>query len=298
MSETIGFVGTGSMGLPMARNLLAAGFGVRAYNRTAEKAQPLVERGAQIVGSPAETMEPGGIVITMLANDTAVEEVVTGQGGLLDRLGSGGIHVSMSTISPTTAQRLADLHVARGSVLVSAPVFGRPDAAAARKLWIAVAGPQSAKDRVQPILDALGQGVFDFGEQQHTANVVKVCGNFMLVAAMEAIAEACTLGEKNGIPRDALIGMLTQTVFTCQPYQSYGKAIAEQRYTPAGFKLSLGLKDVTVALQTAAEASMPMPLASLLHDRLITGVGKGRGDLDWSALALGVSEDAGTATRQ
>ena len=298
MSETIGFVGTGSMGLPMARNLLAAAFGVRAYNRTAEKAQPLVEQGARIVGSPAEAAEPGGIVITMLANDAAVEEVVTGQGGFLDRLGSDGVHLSMSTISPATAQWLADLHAAHGSIFVSAPVFGRPDAAAACKLWIAIAGPQSAKDRVRPVLNALGQGIFDFGEQQHAANVVKVCGNFMLVAAMEAMAEACTLGEKNGIARTELIGMLTQTIFTCPPYQNYGKAIAEQRYTPAGFKLSLGLKDVTLALQTAAEASMPMPLGSLLHDRLITSVAKGRGDMDWSALALGVSEDAGTATRQ
>lgn len=297
MSETIGFVGIGSMGLPMARNLLAAGFGVRAYNRTAEKAQPLAEQGARIASSPADVTEPGGIVITMLANDAAVEEVVMGQGGLLDRLGPGGIHLSTSTISPATAQRLADLHAAHGSTLVSAPVFGRPDAAAARKLWIAVAGPSAAKERVRPVLDALSQGVFDLGEQPRAANVIKVCGNFMLVAAMEAMAEACTLAEKNGIERSELIRMLTGTLFTCPPYQNYGKAIAAQSYTPAGFKLALGLKDVTLALQTAAESQMPMPLASLLHDRLVTGVAKGRGDMDWSALALGVSEDAGIAPK-
>lgn len=298
MSETIGFVGTGSMGLPMARNLLAAGFGLRVYNRTAEKAQPLSQHGAHIERTPEAVVEAGSIVVTMLANDAAVEEVVSGDGGFLDHLGAGGIHLSMGTIAPATTTRLAEQHRQRGSVLISAPVFGRPDAAAARKLWVAVAGPQAAKKRVRPILDALGQGVFDFGETPAAANVVKLCGNFLLVSAMEAMAEAFTLAEKNGVERTDVMAMLTQTLFTCGPYQNYGKAIAEQTYTPAGFKLALGLKDVTLALQTAADARMPMPLASLLHDRLMAGVARGRQDMDWSALALGVSDDAGLAPQQ
>jgi 3-hydroxyisobutyrate dehydrogenase-like beta-hydroxyacid dehydrogenase len=298
MSATIGFIGTGNMGLPMARNLLKAGFSPRVYNRTAEKARPLAEQGAQIVGSPAETVEPGGIVITMLANDAAVESVVMGEGGFLDHLGPSGIHLSMSTIAPATVLRLVALHEQRGSLLVSAPVFGRPEAAEARKLWIAEAGPRPAKERVRPVLEALGQGIFDFGETQGAANVVKLCGNFMLVAAMEAMAETSTLAEKNGVPRTDVMNMLTQTLFACGPYQNYGKAIAEERYTPAGFKLVLGLKDVTLALQTATDARMPMPLASLVHDRMMAGMAKGREDMDWSALALGVSEDAGLAPKQ
>ena len=293
MSESIGFIGLGNMGQPMARNLLKASFRLRVYNRDASKAAPLVAQGAQLVSHPGEVVEPGGIVITMVANDEAVESVVLGEEGFLKRLGPGGIHLSMSTISPATARKLADLHAKQGSMYVSAPVFGRPDAAAAQKLWICVSGPQAAKERVQPILNALGQGVFDFGEEPGAANVVKLAGNFLIVAAMEAMAEALTLAEKNGLDRSRVIDMFAQTSFACPIYQNYGKAIAQKRYTPAGFRLSLGFKDVGLVLQTADDVKMPLPFASLLHDRLIASIARGRGDMDWSALALAVSEDAG-----
>lgn len=293
MSESIGFIGVGNMGQPMARNLLKAGFRLRVYNRNASKAAPLVAQGAQQVSHPGDVVEPGGIVITMVANDDALESVVLGEEGFLKRLGPGGIHLSMSTISPATARKLADLHTKQGSMYVAAPVFGRPDAAAAQKLWICVSGPQAAKERVQPILNALGQGVFDFGEEPGAANVVKLAGNFLIVAAMEAMAEALTLAEKNGLDRSRVIDMLAQTSFACPIYQNYGTVIAQKRYTPAGFHLSLGFKDVGLVLQIADDVKMPMPFASLLHDRLIASIARGRGDMDWSALALAVSEDAG-----
>jgi len=233
------------------------------------------------------------MVITMVANDSALESVVSGENGLLERLGPGGIHLSMSTVSPATARQLAELHEKHGSSYVAAPVFGRPQAAAAQQLWIAVSGPPAAKERVQPLLHALGQGVFDFGEEPGAANVIKLSGNFLIASAMEAMAEALTLAEKNGIDRSKVIDMFGQTLFSCSIYQNYGKAIAEKRYMPAGFYLSLGLKDVSLVLQTADNAKMPMPLASLLHDRLMAGVARGREEMDWSALSLGVSEDAG-----
>lgn len=293
MSERVGFIGLGNMGQPMASNLLKAGFALRVYNRNASKTEPLVAQGAQRVAQPGDVVEPGGIVVTMVANDNALESVVIGEHGLLERLGPNGIHLSMSTVSPATARKLADLHAKHGSTYLAAPVFGRPDAAAAGKLFTCLSGSQAGKERVQPLLHALGQGVYDFGEDAGAANVIKLTGNFLIAAAMEAMAEAFTLAEKNGIERTKVIDMLGQTNFACPIYQNYGRIIAEERYTPAAFLLSLGLKDINLVLQTAESTQMPMPIASLLHDRFVASIAKGRGDMDWSALALGVSEDAG-----
>lgn len=293
MSEIIGFIGLGSMGLPMATNLTESGYKLRVYNRTAQKAQPLAQKGAEVANSPAEVVEPGGIVITSLANDQALEEVVLGENGILSKLGTDGIHLSMSTVSPATAQKLAQLHQQQGSHYLASPVFGRPDAVVARKLWICLSGNGAAKERVRPMLDKLGQGVFDFGEEAGSANVVKIAGNFLIISAIEAMAEAFTLAEKNGIDRTQIANLFAQTLFACPIYQNYGHAIAHQQYEPAGFKLSLGLKDVTLALQTARESQMPLPLASLLHDRLIAAVARGKGDIDWTGLALSISEESG-----
>jgi 3-hydroxyisobutyrate dehydrogenase-like beta-hydroxyacid dehydrogenase len=293
MSETIGFIGTGSMGEAMARHLLNAGFALRVYNRTPEKARPLAEQGAEIVSRPADVVAEGGIVITMVPNDAALDSVTSGDGGLLQRVGPGNVYLVMSTVAPATAERLTRLTAARGATYVAAPVFGRPTAAAAKQLWIIVAGPQAARERVRPVLEALGQGIFAVGDEPQLANVVKLCGNFLIVAALEAMAEAFTLAEKSGVPRETVYQVLTQTAFAYPLYQTYGRLIAEHHYSPAGFQLGLGLKDVTLALSAAAEAQMPMPLASLLHDRLTAQVAKGRQELDWSALALGAAEDAG-----
>lgn len=298
MSETIGFIGTGSMGEPMARNLLAAGYPLRVYNRSPEKTHPLADQGAHVVSRPVDVVEPGGIVVTMVSNDAALEAVTTGSGGVLERLGPGGIHLVTSTVAPATVAALAPLHAERGATYVAAPVFGRPDAAAAKKLWVIAAGPPQARNRVRPILEAIGQSVFDVGDDPQLANVIKLCGNFMIVSAMEAIAEAFTLAEKNGVPREIIYNVLTQTIFANPLYQNYGRAIAQHHYSPAGFQLALGLKDVSLALQTGAGSQTPMPLASLLRDRLTAQMAKGRQDLDWSALALGVSEDAGLAPEQ
>ena len=292
MKESIGFVGLGNMGEPMASNLLKAGYALRLYNRTPARAASLLAQGAKLVSRLSEVADPGGIVVTMLSDDRALEDVVGGS-GVLDRLGPGGIHLSMSTVSPATARKLAEDHQRHGVVYLAAPVFGRPEAAAARKLWICLSGPRAAKDRVQPMLSALGQAVFDFGEDPGAANVVKLSGNFLIASAIEAMAEAMTFAEKNGIDRARLIDMLAQTMFACPVYQTYGKVIAQEHYEPARFRLSLGLKDIDLVLQTAAASKTPMPLASMLHDRFISAMAKGREELDWAAFALGASEDAG-----
>lgn len=293
MSMEAGFIGLGSMGLPMATNVAAAGVKLRVYNRTASKAAPLIANGATLATSAGEAATVGGVVMTMLADDAAVESVVTGADGIAKRLGAGGIHISMSTIAPATARHLASYHAEHGSIYVAAPVFGRPDNAAARQLVVCTSGPAAAKERVRPLLDAMGRAVFDYGEESGAANVAKLTGNFLIAAALEAMAEAFTMAERNGVDRVKVAEMLGKTLFACPVYQRYGEMVAAKRHTPAGFALTLGLKDVELVLKTAGDARVPMPIAAVLRERLIAGIAHGRGEMDWSALALGALDDAG-----
>jgi len=293
MSESIGFVGLGNMGRAMAESLLKAGYRLHVYNRDGSKAQALIDQGAQQVMHPGEAVEPGGIVITMVADDAALESVTLGRDGILEHLGPEGIHISMSTVSPALARNMTSLHAQRGASYIAAPVFGRPEVASSQKLWICCAGASPARERVQTVLQAMGQGVLDFGEEPMFANVVKLFGNFLLASALEAMAEALTFVEKNGLDRKRVMDLLSQIMFPGTVYQNYGKMIAEKRYSPVGFEMRLALKDVNLVLDAAEQVDVPMPFASLVHNRLLAGVAKGRGTLDWSALAQLVDEDAG-----
>ena len=292
MSTEVGFIGLGAMGEPIAANLIAAGYKLRVYNRTASKADALVAAGATRVERPGDAAVTGGVVITMLADDAALEQVTLG-GGLAERLGRGGIHISMSTVAPATTRRLAEHHAAHGSIMIASPVFGRPDAAKAKRLWVLAAGPGAAKAAVRPLQEAIGQAIFDFGEEPAAANVAKLAGNFLIAANLEAMSEAFAMAEKQGVERTAVAEMLAKTLFACPIYQGYGKAIAEKRFTPVGFRMSLGLKDVELALRTAEEVTMGLPIASLVRDRFLASLAKGRADMDWSAIALSVLDDAG-----
>ena len=294
MSESIGFIGLGNMGLPIARNILRGGFMLKVFNRTASKASALAAEGAQVAASAAEVAKPGGIVATMLADDAALEEICAGGDSFVTRLGTNGIHISMSTISPATARKLAAHHAKFGVTYVAAPVFGRPEAAVAAKLFVCAAGPAAAKKRVEPILKSIGQEILDFGEEPGAANVVKLCGNFLVASTVETLAEMLILGEKNGVSKRAIAEMIGK--FSPLHY-GYATMMAEERFEPAGFRLVLGLKDINLILDTAAASVTPLPLASLLHDRWITSLAKGRGDLDWSAIALDVAENAGIKAR-
>lgn len=293
MNTEIGFVGLGAMGAPMAANLLAAGYKLRVYNRTASKAGALAALGATRVERAGDAAVEGGIAITMVADDAALESVTIGTGGLAERLGRGGIHVSMSTVAPATSRRLAAHHTACGNTYIAAPVFGRPEAAKAKRLWIATSGSAAQKAAVRPALEAMGQAIFDFGEDAGAANVAKLCGNFLIAANLEAMAEAFAMAEKQGVDRTAVADMLARTLFACPIYQGYGRAMAEKRFTPVGFRMPLGLKDVELALRTAAEVTMALPVASLVRDRMLASLARGREDMDWSAIALGVLDDAG-----
>ncbi len=293
MTQKIGFVGLGAMGLPMAANLLAAGYHLTVYNRTASKAEPLIAKGAHRADRAGDVAHPGGIVVSMLADDASVKSLVTGEDALAEHLAPDGIHISMSTVSPAATRELAAYHEMRGSVMVAAPVFGRPIQAQAKQMRICVSGPAGAKAKVRPIIDAMGQEVFDFGDNPGAANVVKLAGNFMIAAALEAMGEAVAMMRKSGVDPAAAIEMLTKTIFAAPVYQGYGPVIAHGVFTPAGFRLPLRLKDIDLVLQTAGAANVPMPAASLLRDRFISAIAKGRADLDWSAIALGATDDAG-----
>ena len=290
MAETVGFIGLGNMGEPIAENLRRAGYGLRVYNRTRTKMATLAEKGAVPVTNPADVAQSGGIVFTMLADDRALEEVCTAQPSFVEALGNGGIHVSLSTISPATARRLAEHHKKYGVTYLAAPVFGRPEAAAAAKLFVCVAGPALAKKTVEPVLKAIGQGTFDFGDDPGAANVVKLCGNFLVAATVAALAETLVLAEKNGISKKAVADMIGKF---SPLHQNYASIMAEGRFEPAGFRLALGLKDINLILDTAAASVTPLPLASVLHDRWLASMAKGRENLDWSAVILDVAEEAG-----
>lgn len=265
MSETIGFIGLGLLGLPVATNLLHAGYSLRVYNRTASKAAPLVERGASLASHPADVVTRGGVVVTLVWDDAALEEIV-GSEGFLERLGPGGVHISMSTVLPETARRLERLHAQHGCAYVEAPIFGRPEAAVARKLWIPMAGARPATERIRPLLDAMGaQSVFDFGEAVGAATTVKLVGNFLIVSAAHSFNEALSMAEKNGVDPKAVVEMLTTTLFAAPIYQNYGKMLVEK--TPV-FQSAIPLKDVGLFKRTAEQVESPTPISSHLYETL------------------------------
>jgi 3-hydroxyisobutyrate dehydrogenase-like beta-hydroxyacid dehydrogenase len=289
--ETVAFFGLGQMGQGMALRLLEHGYSLGVYNRTREKAAAAVEKGAELFDTPATAVGAAELLITMLSDDNAVTELVSEE--VLHALGPGSIHLSMSSISPAASQDLLSSHAAHGVQYLACPVFGRPDAARAGKLWLCLAGEEEAKSRVHPLLEVLGQGVFDFGNQPPAATVVKLAGNFLIASAIEAMAEAFSFVEKNGADPNQAHALLTQTLFACPIYQNYGKFILDQSYDPPGFNLTLGFKDIRLVRDTARKSELPMPLAGLLEDRFLRSLANGRGSMDWTAIAIDQRESAG-----
>ena len=216
-----------------------------------------------------------------------------GDGGALAALPRGAIHISMSTISPALSRRLSERHRASGQTYVAAPVFGRPEAAEAKKLWVVAAGPAPAIERCRPLFDAMGQGTIVAGEEPARSNVIKLAGNFLIAAAIEAMGEAFAFGRKHGIAPAELLDVVNGKLFRSPIYENYGKLIADERYEPAGFKLKYGLKDVRLTLAAAEEVAAPMPVASVIRDHYLSGVARGWQDIDWAALARIASADAG-----
>jgi 3-hydroxyisobutyrate dehydrogenase-like beta-hydroxyacid dehydrogenase len=281
----IGFIGLGNMGSAIARNLLKAGHTLTVYNRTRSRAEALQSQGGKIAATPGEAASGAEAVITMLTDDHAVEDVVFTPGNVLESLAAGAVHLSMSTISVTLSRRLAEAHRENQQHYLAAPVFGRPDAAAAAKLFVVAAGPDSQIERCRPIFDAIGQKTFTAGEEAAAANVIKLTGNFLITTVIESLAEAFALVRKHNIDPDAFLEILTGSLFTAPVYRTYGSLIAADRFEPGGFKMPLGLKDNRLLLAAAEEAAVPMPMASLVHDRFVAALAQGLGEADWAAIA-------------
>lgn len=288
----VGFIGIGRMGSGMAANLLKAGHEVTVYNRTAAKTEALVTQGAKAAASVAEACG-GEVAITMLSNDEAVESVVFRDGGIIDQLPAGGIHISSSTISVALSHLLTVEHEKAGQRFVAAPVFGRPEAAAAGKLFIVAAGEPAATKAAAPVFEAMGQKTFVVSDTPKAANLVKLSGNFLIASMIESLGEALTLVEKGGIDRQRYVDILTSTLFDAPVYRTYGGLLAGRAYEPAGFAAPLGHKDIRLALEAAEELRVPMPLASLLRDRFLTLLARGGDQLDWSAIGKLSDMDAG-----
>jgi hypothetical protein len=278
----VAFIGLGMMGSRIAGRLVGAGYRPRVWNRTPEEVDALVRLGARRAADARDAFS-GDVVFSMLADDDAVHAVID---GLLDGAPKGLVHVNMATISVPLARDLGVRHQARGLSYVAATVFGRPDLAAEGKLNIVVAGEPAVVDRIQPLFDVIGQRTWRIGVEPERANVVKLAGNVMLGAAVEAIAEASAFGRRHGIAPAELLDVLTNGVFSSPAYKTYGALIAQERYDPAGFRLSLLLKDVRLALAAADVAEVPMPLADVVHESLLDGLAHGDGDRDVAALAL------------
>jgi 3-hydroxyisobutyrate dehydrogenase-like beta-hydroxyacid dehydrogenase len=282
------------MGSAMAANLVKAGHDVTVFNRSPEKRRALLELGAHKADSVADACH-GQVTITMLADDTAVADVALAKHGIVETLAKGAIHLSMSTISVALSKRLSETHAHAGQRFVAAPVFGRPDAAAAAKLFIVAAGEPAAVEACKPLFDALGQKTFAISTEPTAANLVKLSGNFLLAAAIEALGEAIALVGKAGIDRSAYVDLLTSTIFPVPAYKTYGGLIAASRFHPAAFAAPLGFKDIRLALAAAENLRVPMPLGSLLHDRFLRLLAQGGDSLDWAAIGGLAAQDAGDA---
>ena len=292
----IAFIGLGRMGMGMARNLLRAGHTVAVFNRTREKAEALVPGGARVANSPADACRDAEAVMTMVSDDHAVEEIVFGNDGIASAMKNDCIHVSNSTISTALARRLTAEHARRNQGYLSVPVFGRPEHAESKNMVVVAAGPIELVDRCRPLFDAIGRQTFVIGTEPWQANVAKVCGNFMVISMIESIGEAYATLRKAGVAPEAFLEIIN-SLMASPILALYGRIISQEQFEPAGFALKLGLKDVRLVLAAAEECASPMPLASLVHDHLLSAVAQGQGDMDWSSMTQVIARNAGLESK-
>ena len=289
----VGFIGLGSMGAGMSRNLIKAGHDLVVYNRTRSRAQEMQSLGAKVADTASEAAAGAEVLITMLADDRAVQDVIFEPGAAIEALSDGAIHISTSTISVDLSRGLAKSHADKHQNYIAAPVFGRPDAAAAGKLFIVSAGSSESIEKCRGLFAAMGQKTFTIGEDAPAANLVKLSGNFLITTVIESLAEGFALMRKAGVDPHRFLEVLTESMFSAPIYKTYGGILAAEKFEPVGFKLPLGFKDNRLLLAAAEEASVPMPMASLMHDRFVAALAQGLENADWSAIARVTYRNAG-----
>lgn len=293
METRVGFIGLGHMGLPMAQNILKKGFPLWVYNRTKEKATPLLEKGAKWAASAGDLAAQCDILVSMVANDDALNEIVDGPSGIIRSSKKPSIHISMSTVSPDLSASLEKKHQEKGIAFLAAPVTGRPDRAKEGTLFIFLAGEAKAKKTATAVLQTMSSKIFDLGDRPSQASLFKLCNNFMILGLIETFAEAASVLEKNGISTEKAAEIWGSSLFDAPAFHSYTPMICKRNFAEGGFALNLGLKDMRL-LQTCADKSqVPMPLLSDLHEKLLVSMNLGRGKFDWSAIALLTRELAG-----
>lgn len=283
----LGFIGLGNLGTPIAENLLESTKQLHVFNRTTAKAKTLVEKGAILCDSLKELASQCDVVFSIVSDDTALKEITSGNEGLAANLKKGGIHISISTVLPATAKELSALHNQYHNFYLATPVMGRPEAARARKLNFLISGDQQAIENVKPFLTkAGGAGIWEFGNEPEAANVAKLCSNFLIVSAIEAMAEGIQLARKSNLDASQWMNMLTQTMFNAPIYINYGNILLKETYQPPGFSLRLGLKDVNLVLKQASSVNAKMPIGNIVHTQLEHGVQNNLGEHDWTAIQL------------
>ncbi len=293
METRVGFIGLGHMGFPMAMNILKAGFPLWVFNRTKDKAAPLLEQGGKWAASPSELAASCDILVSMVTNDDALNEIVEGSSGILRSSKKPSMHISMSTVSPDLSDSLEMKHKENGIAFLAAPVTGRPERAKEGTLWIFLAGDTEAKKRASPILESMGSKVYDLGERPSQASLFKLCNNFMILSLIETFAEAAAMLEKKGISTEKAAEIWGSSLFDCLAFHSYTSMLCKRNFAEGGFALNLGLKDIRLLQNCADRTQVPMPFLSDLHEKLLVSMNMGREKFDWSAIALLARELAG-----
>jgi 3-hydroxyisobutyrate dehydrogenase-like beta-hydroxyacid dehydrogenase len=281
----IGFIGLGRMGQAIAGRIKAAGHDLVVYNRSPEKTKELAAAGAKVASSIEEVCNGREVVVSMLSDDAALEQVAFGPGGICESLAAGAIHMVMGTHGTAAIRSAVERHERAGQLIVSAPVLGRPDVAAAGQLGVVIAGPQLAVQRCKPLLDAVARRLFEAGDKPEHAAIVKLANSLVLGCAIEAMGEGFSLVRKYGVNGDVLYDVLTEGLFSAPAYKGYGRLIADKNYANPGFTAVLGLKDVKLVLGAAGAVNVPLPAINILHDRLLSAIAHGDGSKDWAVIA-------------
>jgi 3-hydroxyisobutyrate dehydrogenase-like beta-hydroxyacid dehydrogenase len=286
MEQKIGFIGLGNLGMPIAANLMERGHPLYIYNRTQSKTAPLAAKGAVVCDNVASVAAQCNIVFTIVSDDAVLRNISEGKNGLMENMQKDSVHVSMSTILPQTAADLASLHQQHAQHYLAAPVFGRPEAAAAGKLNFVISGEETVRKQMAPLLkDAGGLNVWDFGDNHSAANTIKLCGNFLIASALEAIGESIRLAKAGGVDAAQMWNMFSQTLFNAPVYQNYSNIILQQKFEPAAFTMKLGLKDINLVLQLASSVNQSMAIASVIQKNMQQLIADGKENIDWSAVS-------------